>query len=114
MLKHAGDDELAAPGVKRTKTGIPPLESKKMESTSNVDLGEGASTMTGKPKGTTPKSAKRKDKATKVGRGRRGTRNHEAVEGEKSTDQPKALRLPKRQCALLIGFCGSGYSGMQM
>jgi tRNA pseudouridine38-40 synthase len=27
---------------------------------------------------------------------------------------PKALRYPKRQCALLLGFCGSGYSGMQM
>ena len=26
----------------------------------------------------------------------------------------KALRLPKRQCALLLGFCGSGYRGMQM
>ena len=28
--------------------------------------------------------------------------------------EPKALRLPKRQCALLLGFCGSGYRGMQM
>ena len=27
---------------------------------------------------------------------------------------PKPPRYPKRQCALLIGFCGSGYSGMQM
>lgn len=27
---------------------------------------------------------------------------------------PKAPRYPKRQCALLIGFCGSGYNGMQM
>lgn len=27
---------------------------------------------------------------------------------------PKALRYPKRQCALLLGFCGSNYSGMQM
>jgi tRNA pseudouridine38-40 synthase len=23
-------------------------------------------------------------------------------------------RLPKRRCALLMGYCGSGYSGMQM
>ena len=28
--------------------------------------------------------------------------------------EPKPLRLPKRQCALLLGFCGSGYRGMQM
>lgn len=27
---------------------------------------------------------------------------------------PKAIRYPKRMCALLLGFCGSGYSGMQM
>ncbi|KAI5123520.1 hypothetical protein M0805_006680 [Coniferiporia weirii] len=26
----------------------------------------------------------------------------------------KTPRLPKRQCALLIGFCGSGYNGMQI
>ena len=116
MLKRAEDDELAAPDAKRAKTSVPPLESEKVESKSmnNGDLGEGASTVTGKLGDTTPKSAKRKDGATKVGRGRRGTRNHEVAEGEKSTDQPKALRLPKRQCALLIGFCGSGYSGMQM
>jgi len=113
MLKRAGDDELAAPDAKRTKT--PPLENEKMGSTSNGDLGEGASTTTGKLKDTAPKSAKRKNDATKkVGRGRRGTRNHEVMEGNESTDQPKVLRLPKRQCALLIGFCGSGYSGMQM
>ena len=26
----------------------------------------------------------------------------------------KTMRLPKRLCALLLGFCGSGYRGMQM
>jgi tRNA pseudouridine38-40 synthase len=35
-------------------------------------------------------------------------------EGPEQQAGPKAPRLPKRQCALLIGFCGSGYSGMQM
>jgi len=34
--------------------------------------------------------------------------------GPDGEELPKALRLPKRQCALLMGFCGSGYSGMQM
>ncbi|KAK2463585.1 hypothetical protein APHAL10511_004336 [Amanita phalloides] len=49
--------------------------------------------------------------------GRRGRRREQApVEGEEESTEstePKAHRLPKRQCALLIGFCGTGYSGMQ-
>jgi hypothetical protein len=55
---------------------------------------------------------KHKDRKTSERRNRRGTRN-EPAEGE-DANIPKAPRLPKRQCALLIGFCGSGYSGMQM
>ena len=46
-------------------------------------------------------------------RNRRGTRSEPAVEDD-DANAPKVPRLPKRQCALLIGFCGSGYSGMQM
>lgn len=59
---------------------------------------------------------KEKEEKKSGRRGRRGTRNDEATEGEPRSvqDGPKAPRLPKRQCALLIGFCGSGYSGMQM
>jgi tRNA pseudouridine38-40 synthase len=41
---------------------------------------------------------------------RRGTRRDEGLE----EDNVKAPRLPKRQCALLIGFCGTGCNGMQM
>lgn len=43
-------------------------------------------------------------------RGTRGTRNMEVV----GDDTAKTPRLPKRQCALLIGFCGTGCNGMQM
>ncbi|KAE9399570.1 pseudouridine synthase [Gymnopus androsaceus JB14] len=32
---------------------------------------------------------------------------------EQSSDMPKEPRLPKRDCALMIGFCGSAYRGMQ-
>ncbi|KAF7308256.1 PseudoU-synth-1 domain-containing protein [Mycena chlorophos] len=39
-----------------------------------------------------------------------GTKRNVAPEN----GEPKAPRLPKRMCALLIGFCGSGYSGMQI
>lgn len=49
------------------------------------------------------------------GRKRRGTRNAEAPgEVAEGPTEPKEPRLPKRLCALLIGFCGSQYSGMQM
>lgn len=64
---------------------------------------------------------KGKDKPKKPAAGRRGTRNEEALEGganpnadAEASGEPKAPRLPKRMCALLIGFCGSGYRGMQM
>ncbi|KAH8103991.1 tRNA pseudouridine synthase [Cristinia sonorae] len=47
--------------------------------------------------------------------GRRGTRRGGTTEGDGAVDgQPKAERLPKRACALLIGFCGEGYNGMQI
>ncbi|KAL1747583.1 pseudouridine synthase [Schizophyllum fasciatum] len=43
---------------------------------------------------------------------RRGTRPEEAAaDGE---PRERAPRLPKRLCAVLIGFCGSGYNGMQI
>lgn len=62
-----------------------------------------------------------KKKSRGRGPGSRRTRNEEDAlkdgtkgEGEGADQAPKALRYPKRQCALLVGFCGSGYSGMQM
>lgn len=58
------------------------------------------------------KSDKKKDKKSgKDSWSRRGTRK----EGETRPEgEEKATRLPKRQCALLIGFCGTGCNGMQM
>ncbi|KAH8116464.1 pseudouridine synthase [Phellopilus nigrolimitatus] len=57
-------------------------------------------------------------KDAKRNAGRRGTRpekhNDENAAGGGEARGDKALRLPKRQCALLIGFCGSGYNGMQI
>ncbi|KAG8806874.1 tRNA pseudouridine synthase 1 [Serendipita sp. 401] len=50
-------------------------------------------------------------KKTRYQRGLRGTRKSAAAD----TPSPSKARLgPKRQCALLISFCGSGYSGMQI
>ena len=45
---------------------------------------------------------------------RRGTRPEGEAAPTPEDGEPKAPRLPKRQCALLIGFCGDGYNGMQM
>ncbi|KAI0630861.1 pseudouridine synthase [Trametes polyzona] len=64
-------------------------------------------------KGQKQRGKKGKDKEYVRNR-RRGTR----PEGEEATTpdngEPKAPRLPKRPCALLIGFCGDGYNGMQI
>ncbi|KAF4592998.1 tRNA pseudouridine synthase 1 [Pleurotus pulmonarius] len=55
-----------------------------------------------------------------VGRKRRGTRIDEASAeggegaGEGGSVAPKGPRYPKRQCALLLSFCGTGCSGMQI
>src|SRR6266446_3739910 len=72
------------------------------------------------------KSRREKEKDSKnVGRRRR--RDHgknEAAGGAEATDadprdvpvaeEEKAPRLPKRQSAILLGFCGTGCAGMQM
>ena len=70
-----------------------------------------------------PKSRQGKEKYGKnVGRRRRGhpERNEEAgAEATEAQADPrdaseKAPRLPKRQSAILLGFCGTGCAGMQM
>ena len=55
---------------------------------------------------TAQKSHKGKQNEKNKGR-RRGTR-------PQAEDRPKTPRLPKRQCAILIGFSGTNYAGMQM
>ncbi|OAX41510.1 pseudouridine synthase [Rhizopogon vinicolor AM-OR11-026] len=61
-----------------------------------------------------PKSRQGKAKDTKNKGRRRGTRDPGA-QGKEDEDQgPKTPRLPKKQSALLIGFCGTGCNGMQI
>jgi hypothetical protein len=61
------------------------------------------------------KSRRGKAKDTKNKGRRRGTRDQDK-DGEKEGEEqgPRAPRLPKKQSALLIGFCGTGCNGMQM
>ena len=70
-----------------------------------------------------PKSRRGKEKDNKnVGRRRRdhpGTNEVDVAEATEADlrDVPgaeKAPRLPKRQSAILLGFCGTGCAGMQM
>ena len=67
------------------------------------------------------KGKKKKIRPPRVGRPSRNEEEDEDEERKGTLLSPmdemeptKALRLPKRQCALLLGFCGSGYRGMQM
>ncbi|CDO73347.1 hypothetical protein BN946_scf185008.g110 [Trametes cinnabarina] len=66
----------------------------------------------------TKKSQKRKGKKGKdkeyARTRRRGTRPEGEEAPKPESGEPKAPRLPKRPCALLIGFCGDGYNGMQI
>lgn len=81
--------------------------------------GEGNGKAGDTPSGEVRKSGKKKTMSRseyrRKGKGRRrGTRDEEAEASTSLSGEPKAPRLPKRQCALLIGFCGAGYNGMQM
>lgn len=63
------------------------------------------------------KPKKGKEKKNRVRRDRRAApyrKGELAGEDSEIPAGPKTPRLPKRQCALLIGFCGSGYNGMQV
>ncbi|KAF5387333.1 hypothetical protein D9757_005790 [Collybiopsis confluens] len=51
-------------------------------------------------------------KKLRLDRRRRYDHAQSASKAEHS-DTPKEPRLPKRECALMIGFCGSAYRGMQ-
>ncbi len=43
-----------------------------------------------------------------------GTYKQEARKGRNPDDENKEKKLPKRRVALMLGFSGQGYSGMQM
>ncbi len=62
-----------------------------------------------------PLSRKEAREARKNNNTRRGTRPERAggEDGGEGRERSEP-RLPKRQCALLLGFCGSGCSGMQL
>ncbi|KAJ7181015.1 pseudouridine synthase [Mycena filopes] len=125
---HEDGDEI--PDPKRVKGGEdaemadvqPPAEqaaaATEPASTSGEPSGAGEKPKTKRRDGAGfPKSRKGKEKDMKnAGRRKRMSRNEEDAErgAAAPSGEPKAPRLPKRMCALLIGFCGSGYRGMQI
>jgi len=91
-------------------TTLPEPKRAKVDETPEVDP-DNRSYVSG-PSGvskTTQKFQKGKQNEKNKGR-RRGTR----PQLEDHPDRPKTPRLPKRQCAILIGFSGTNYAGMQM
>jgi tRNA pseudouridine38-40 synthase len=100
-----------------TITGVPAVDMRMA-----VDGEENDQMQTDKVKSSELQSKGKKKKIRPPRVGGRRSRNEEDEERRKGSlvlptgemEPPKALRLPKRQCALLLGFCGSGYRGMQM
>jgi hypothetical protein len=117
--KHHCDEDTAQGSPKRVRVDTqPPV---------NVALNPGSDVLQSNKKPPKrrdaagyPKSRHGKEKDNKnVGR-RRGNRS-EVNETHTSTSEPvpqdlseKSPRLPKRQSAILLGFCGTGCAGMQM
>ena len=115
----AGNAASAEPAPKRAKTeGDGTGESPEPIAGSNIASQRSSKHVAGDKRGA------KQERGGKPGRGRaRADRNAEdraaaaaAADGSKpvaESSQSKEPRLPKRKCALLMGFCGTGYSGMQ-
>ncbi|KIP03414.1 hypothetical protein PHLGIDRAFT_497204 [Phlebiopsis gigantea 11061_1 CR5-6] len=113
----------ANPELKRARLDEGPAEAsleKKPRVQADVtpsDSGVSAESSTqarGKGKGKKEQS-RRAGRAVRQQNREQGQRGGTRAEGEEvEEDSEKGPRLPKRQCALLLGFCGSAYNGMQI
>ena len=105
-MKRDVDEALGQSSKKRRLDDGPPTD------VDHDDVKGGSEEILQKLSGVQAQKGKQKQK-------KRGRRAREEVERAPQLDEegnviPKIPRYPKRQCALLLGFCGSGYSGMQM
>lgn len=113
-------DKAAAASKRPKNNELTPEESGSVN-TAQGEPGEGETTGT-KAKGDKRGDGKKKQKGKKgkdkdkeyVRSRRRGTRPEGEDAPAPENGESKPPRLPKRLCALLIGFCGDGYNGMQM
>jgi tRNA pseudouridine38-40 synthase len=112
LRSKVGDDASAAKHPLEVEGTVPPEPKRvKIGSGENPDIGSDMGSHVSGPSGTSEtarKSQKGKQNENNKGR-RRGTRPQVDY-----TDHPKTPRLPKKQCAVLIGFSGTNYAGMQM
>ncbi|KAH6915914.1 pseudouridylate synthase [Coprinopsis sp. MPI-PUGE-AT-0042] len=129
-----GIDLAVEPETKRLKTGSGPQDamegveqSSAEESTSMIQVdAEGRSRneeVQAEESGSSKKKTKSRNPPPGKGKGRRERRSATKEEEEANREKKRLMaeqgiepppRLPKRQSALLIGFCGSGYKGMQI
>ncbi|KAL4250199.1 tRNA pseudouridine synthase TruA family protein [Abortiporus biennis] len=117
--KRKGDEEIVDAGAGPSEPKRSKVESDKKEHPINSDGENGAQGESSKV-AEAEKEDKRSPKAKRIqakqkGKGRRrGTRPEGDERNGESSDGPKTPRLPKRHCAILLGFCGAGYNGMQI
>jgi hypothetical protein len=106
-LKPVAVEGTESPSVEKIRPGVEALS---LTSKDEMKTPPPSNGLDGKSTQSTPSSP---SKRGKYQRGLKGTRKSTAADSTSST--PSKPRLgPKRQCAMLIGFCGAGYSGMQM
>ncbi|KAJ3526406.1 hypothetical protein NM688_g8265 [Phlebia brevispora] len=107
-------DGMACSGQKRQKTD----EENKADAPAELKTGESSKLAEEQA----PVKQKRKDQSRRAAKEKReqeralGKRRGTRPEGEPKADngESKGPRLPKRMSAILLGFCGAGYNGMQM
>ncbi|PVF97115.1 pseudouridine synthase [Serendipita vermifera] len=105
-IKPVAVESSESPSIERIRPGVEALSIAGKDELTTPPPSNGHA---GKSTQSTPTSP---SKRGKYQRGLKGTRKSTA---ESTSTTPSKARLgPKRQCALLIGFCGAGYSGMQI
>ncbi|ESK97812.1 pseudouridylate synthase [Moniliophthora roreri MCA 2997] len=113
-------------GLETSSSPKPP--SKRVKSTAEESMPDGSTSsdkpeadaeMTesnlSKPENGHEETAKEKGKGKAKGREKmkRDARKRQEERPPRDPDEPREPRLPKRQTAILMGFCGSSYHGMQ-
>lgn len=115
---HEGEDEHTDDKAETALSKPSNFDSTAPSAAAEAQPEAGPSTSQPAPRGKNkkvPLSRKEAREARKSNNTRRGTRP-ERTDGEVGREEKEKSepRLPKRQCALMLGFCGSGYSGMQL